>query len=214
MWIRRYRPRRFRRPIRGRSTRRYSRRPRRQLTRKRPIHSFKRKVDSTLTIDNASDTQQSWVFKLSDLPNASEFTDLFDSYRINGVRVELKPRFNSVDVSNAGMAPIYTVIDRNDNAYLTSVDEALQYETCKVHKMTQNIKRYFKPSILSTAYSLNSETTLGLQLWNRWISTSTIDGGDTIAYLGLKLFTPSNGLANTVVYDVITTYYFQCKAVK
>jgi len=213
-FIRRYRPRRGRRPLRRRSVRRWNRRPRQLLARKRPIHTFKRKIDSTLTLDNESDTSTSYIFKLSDLPNSTDFTNLFDSYKINGIRWEMKPRFNSCDVATPGLVPIYTVIDRNDNEYLTSIHDALEYETCKVHKMTQNIKRYFKPAIMSTALSTGSETTLGLQLWNRWISTNTVEGGPNISHLGLKLYANTTGLSNPIVYDVITTYYFQCKAVK
>jgi len=210
----RRRPRRFRRTIRRRPMRRSVRRLRRTLPRKRPIHTFKRKIDSTLTLDSESDTSTSFVFKLTDLPNSTEFTNLFDSYRINGIRWEMRPRFNSCDVSTPGLVPVYTVIDRNDNEYLTSIHDALEYETCKVHKMTQNIKRYFKPSVMSTALSGSSETTLGQQLWNKWYSTNTVEGGSSISYLGLKLYANTTGLSNPIVYDIITTYYFQCKAVK
>ena len=176
--------------------------------RKRPIHSFKRKTASTLTIDNGTDTTTSFEWKLNDLPDYTEFTNLFDSYRINAIKLEIKPRFNNVDATAPGMVPIYTVIDHNDNTYLTSTADALQYETCKVHKMTQGVKRYLKVNALGSSQTTGGAA-IGEQLWRKWFSTSQAD----ILHYGVKLWAPATSFEEGIVYDVITTYYFQCKAV-
>jgi len=84
------------------------------------------------------------TFKLSDLPNANEFTALYDLYKIDKVNVEIIPAFNSsvyIQASNpqgSSTAPynnvvpmIHTVIDYNDATHPTDINTILQNSTYK-----------------------------------------------------------------------------------
>lgn len=195
---RRVRPRR-------RMMRRVWRRYRRPQTR---IHSFKRTcILDPLTLVNSPLTG-AITFKMSDLDNYQEFSDLFDSYRLIAVKLSFVPNSSSAPVADSigtvGVHSLHTAIDHNDSGTPSDALELMQYDTYKRTNVIRGQKRYFHINTLNTG-------TGGDELnWKKWISTANTD----ITYYGLKyVIDPLDSALRDIIIDVFATYYFQCKSV-
>ena len=101
-------------------------------------------------------------FQLGYLPNYQEFKDLFDKYKINYVDVTFIYDHNSGEVAtsagiaanaNMGLPNIYVVRDYDDKTVLTGVDDYLEYEDCKVHRLDKPFTFRVYPRISTAAYS-------------------------------------------------------------
>lgn len=77
------------------------------------------------------DTFQGNNFTLSSLPNYTEFTSMFDAYKI--VKIQYRFRlYKNPDVVAPNLYPvIYHVVDYNDAAAPTSVNQVLEYPLAK-----------------------------------------------------------------------------------
>ena len=86
---------------------------------------------------------QAYVFTLASLQNYTEFTNLFEQYRINAIKLTFIPQVNGCDAeqqaSNAagGVAynsnPIvYTIIDKDGSATTSTEDAMLQYGNARI----------------------------------------------------------------------------------
>lgn len=210
------------------SRRRPMRRPRRMLRRriyrnrrlyrKRSIvHNFKRCIVSSINLQKSANTAGFQTVHFQDIPNYTEFTALFDQYRINGLKFEFMPRFNSIDQTAAYGQEFYTVIDRNDESVPGTLNVMLDYQSLRKTPITRKHVRYFKPGVLfglleepETTPSPLSPSSTKLSPWIN-INTST---GLNVDHLGLKYFSPATGAASNTTIDVIITAYFQCRTVK
>lgn len=119
------------------------------------IHQFTRSqyYSGAVSGSTSFDTFGGIYFRLQDMPNVSEFTNLFDMYRIDKVTIKFMPRANSAEAgTNQGLVKLFTVIDKDDITTPTSIAELLQYETCKVTPMSRVVTRTFKPLFAREAF--------------------------------------------------------------
>ena len=90
-------------------------------------------------------------FSLNDLPNYTEFTTLFDLYKIEMIEIEWTPEYteltDAAPVSNAVNCYFNTAIDPAGNAP-TNVDDVLQYRSLHSTSITKTHKRSFVPAFL------------------------------------------------------------------
>lgn len=195
----------------------------------RVVHNFKREVflgQAQTSITSAgvvTNYAQGWNFRLSDLPNVSEYVSLFDQFKLTGVKFKVMPKVSSIaNTSNSmtltGFGQIITCLDFDDVTTPTNKDELLQYNNVKVSHPNRQHHRYFNPTMLSTIYRVGladahsvmkckwldmaytDTPTYGLKMW--------IDGPQ-VNPLGGSPVTPA-----TVTYDIYATYYFKCKATR
>lgn len=207
-------------PIYRRRTRRpLRRRPRRMLrrmrmTRKRSlrqskVHNFKRTYIVEGIQLTTANYKQGYVFKLSDLSNYTEFTNLFDQYRINAVKFQIVPGFNGTDaITQTSLLSIHSAIDHNDVTDPVNVSDLMQYDTYRRTRATRGHKRYFKTNLLTPISDSGGDTTT----WGKWVSTEN-PGAE---YYGLKLFIDRPYFvneSNAINFEVYATLYFQCKSV-
>lgn len=197
------------RPTAKRSYRRRFRTRTRYNKRGTKLYLFKRHVDfGELTIDNVNFTYSSYNFSLSDLPSATDFTNLYDQYKINCVKIRFLPQqtqsisIGSINNPRANTR-FFSAIDYNDGNPPTSVDELRQYQTCKYTPCLRQHKRViFKPKILDTnGFSISP-----------WMSTATPNAN----YFGIKIAVePMESTSTlTMTYTVECTYYMSFKQVK
>lgn len=206
--------RRYRRGARRRST--FKRRAWRRFTRpykrmrKPRIHNFKRTCILTpLTLgDSAVDGQL--VFQLTDLPDYTEFTNLFDSFRINAVKLQFVPNFSNspatASVGSLGIHSIHSIVDHNDSNPITSVLDLMQYDTYKRTRITSGLKRYFRVSTLGFVGTGAQNVQYG-----KWVDTTQ---AASATFLGLKYIADALEVDTTVTFDIFATYYIQCKDVR
>lgn len=97
---------------------------------------------------------------LSNVVNNSEFTTLFDQYRINAIVLKFIPRLNMVQVPTVvGQAPInniptlHWVYDYDDANAPSNVDELLQYNNYRCCNFDKTVTMKIKPRFSLAAYS-------------------------------------------------------------
>lgn len=119
---------------------------------KQPVHYFTRYADGgTISlVDNTTATYGVLYFELANIPGYSEFSAMYDFYKINAVQVKIIPSVN-VTTGQGGEAVsayynrFFSVIDYNDRAVPNSVNDLRQYSTCKVTPQQRIHKRFFHP---------------------------------------------------------------------
>lgn len=170
---------------------------------------FKRNVSlGVVTISNISDTFGAYDFSLNDVPNSAEFTDLFDMYKINCVKITFLPQqtqsvsigaVNNPDAS----ARFYSAIDYNDSSIPSAITDIQEYQTCKVTPILKQHKRIiYKPKI-----ALSNIVTM-----SPWLATST----PSVNYHGLKIAVEamSSSTTTSMTYSIECKYYMSFKNVK
>lgn len=203
--------RRYNRARRGtkRAYRRRFRKTRRYNKRGQKLYLFKRQCNLGLfTIDSILPANQGINFSLQDVPNFTEFTALYDMYKINCVKITLHPQqTQSVSIGSINNpqanARLFTAIDYNDSNAPLSIDEVRQYQSCKYTTIFRPHKRIiYKPKILDTnGFSISP-----------WMSTTNA----TVNYNGLKIAAEPMGSTSTgqMVYSIEAKYYMSFKNVR
>nr|WAE42286.1 MAG: capsid protein [Cressdnaviricota sp.] len=167
---------------------------------------------AALTIANTAAGNAVFTFRLSDMPDVSDFTNLFQRYKINAVKIEFMSPFNvaltQTFATGIGLFLLYGVIDRNSTTALATTAQAEEYQSLKIWKSNQNHQVYFKPSLPMTVTDIAANSFVEIQK-PRWIST--LETG--IEHLGFKLITDNNGSGNSYVLTPRLTYYMSFKDV-
>lgn len=183
---------------------------RRRLGLGRRVYNFKRTFQaSAITSTAGAAVAGGYTFALNSLPNYTEFTAMFDVYRLKAVKIEFSAPANSVGMSATSEIPqLWTAIDRNDATAPANVNELFQYDTLKHSPITRKHVRYFRVNSLGYITG-QSVGTVGEINWNKWIPTSE----PAINHYGLKYLVDGNGSVNQPI-QVYATFYFQCKSLK
>lgn len=197
----------------------------RELVRKVPlnirmpgIYNFKRFHNYTgISFSaGATNTYGKLTFRLDDVPNYTEFTNLFDSFRIKRIKVMFIPTsnvslspdtapndvFKSTEYANR----LFTVLDFNDDTVPTTIDELRQYDTCRMSPNNVIHKRYFQPKYNATV------TAGSYQAKGQWLQCDT--SADVVHY-GIKYGITHQSLTQSnEVYKIEAVFYMQFKNTK
>lgn len=204
-----YRSRRRPGPIRRRKMR-----VRRMLRRAMPrVHHFKRTVylEQAIQATSTVATSTNYSFALNNLPDVTDFTNLFDQYCIKKVVFKMIPRFSQFNAvysnPNNLFTQVHTAIDYDDASALpttTGLNEIVQYESHRVTRANQTHTRVLVPRVeLSGASAAFPKA-------YQWIDCDNINA----LHNGVKVFIPKmDGTGNALTYDVQMTFYIKCKNV-
>lgn len=172
------------------------------------------------TITAASDawTSTQYTFRLADLPSFTDFTNLFDQYRLDGVRVTFMPRYQDPSIggpnaySPATATPnIWLQADEDSDSNLTSQLSAMQSERARM------IKNPFKPFSVycRPRFSKEVRVTAGIAGaapgtgWCDTLNSGVIHYGVTIG--GSSPGYTAGATFNPMVYDVYAKMYLRFK---
>lgn len=184
------------------------RRPRGGL--RQPVQYFKRVqyIPSWHQINAGNPgTGQALNFSLSQVPNASEFTLLYDQYQIKGVKVHVIPKFTETAIGKF-QGNMWSVLDYDDATVPTALSPLLQYQNVKRTRMQKMHKRYIRPCVATEIFNTGITTTYSPKR-NVWIDCAS----DTTEHYGMKLW--FDGLnSDTVIWDLQLTYYLAFKNVR
>lgn len=180
----------------------------RRKTARQNTHNFKRTayVPAFVSTSAVSDVSFKLESTLADVPNFSEFTGLFDRYKIGGVLFKLIPRFNVAPVGPTTPSQIMTCLDYDGNGP-TTIAAINQYQNLKVSRGTAIHKRFYKPAVLLAAYQSLTGTGY-VPKWNQYLDTANA----AVPHYGLYGMIPA--CVADVTYDLEVTYYIQCKNVR
>lgn len=121
----------------------------------KPVVRFSRTITGEFDIacDGLSPELGNFSFTLNLLPDYTDFTNLFQSYKIDKIQILYKPEYTELTdaalVSNAVNVNFNSVIDQTDPGAPTSVTAVTQYQTCKSTGITKIHKRSFTPAMLT-----------------------------------------------------------------
>ena len=156
-------------------------------------------------------------FQLSNLPGYTDFTQLFDEFKVVKLEYIFMPRYSSAEygagttlsgISIEQCGDVVTAIDQ-DGAYGNgSMNGILQYGNAKFHAPGKMFSVSFMPAAFT---SLQTNPTLGTtsnvgKLMNKWVALSSGTSGGSVDYYGLNFCinaTAANNVA-AVAYDVYT----------
>lgn len=192
------------------------------------VHYFKRSAyfesfitSSTNTVGVKTNGARGDICRLSDVPSYTEFTALFDQYKILKVVVKLMPRGNvSEDAQQTGIAQssfanIWAVVDKDDNTAPASVAQILQYSKVKQRRTNQTLTLVFTPSQLREVYNNGITTGYGVDMKPKWLDCASPD----VQHFGYKTLLEGPNCNTTFpstvtcVYDMKITYYLAFKNV-
>lgn len=157
-----------------------------------------------------ADQSIQYTFQLSDLPNYTEITKLYDMYKIKSIRLRLVPLQNSNDVNPTASLvqsyPVHSVLDFTDTdisalSGTNTLNDYLEYSTYKMTKGLREHKRFFYPKQLQ--YAADGGVSTVADVKNNWVRSES----PGIDHLGVKIFIPGSTVANQLYYQVFATYY-------
>lgn len=153
-------------------------------------------------------------FRLADVINVTEFTNLFDQYKICGIKIKILPvatvsetpfgSSGAMTYGNGGF--IHTVVDGNDYtapaASEAGIDVLRQYQFgYKVGNITKKCHSFWLRPKLSGDANVTTTPTAGL-VTTGWLNSDTT----TFAHYGFK------GVLELMQPQAITTiYYYKCE---
>lgn len=181
---------------------------------KQPVQYFTRTAffPAIFTATTSAPAPAVSVFRLSDVPNPTDFTTLYDQYQIKAIKYTIIPKFtNSTLQVGSGAAAtllgnVWSVIDYDDAATPAALTDLLQYQNLKRTRMDRTHSRYLVPKV---------NTTVGANIQPKakvWLDVGTTN----TPHHGIKLWFDSIvGISNTEIkYDLMVKYYLAFKNVR
>lgn len=168
------------------------------------IHTFVRKQNfGQITGSVTAEVDGALAFSLGSLPDYTEFTALYDTYRIMMVKVDFFPLFTDTSATVA-YPPIITAIDYDDNAS-TTYAVLQEYSTSLVSCTGQFFQRVMTPKVALAAYG-GAFTQFAQAPAGQWLDCAS----PNTTHYGLKYALPITGAANAV-WQVWATYLLQLR---
>lgn len=186
------------------------------------VHNFSRWADvsyRSTVILNASAIGFAKAFSLSDLSSYTEFTNLYDQYRICMVvayiHLQSNPDAqaqlnNSAVLTSANFFPkVWYCADRDD-ANTPTLQEMKEHRgvKCRVLRPNSFVKVTLKPTVLNQTYG--TALTTGYEpKYNQFVDMANT----SIQHYGLKCLFDCEGVAPNTEFRVVIDYkyYIQCK---
>lgn len=167
-------------------------------------------------------------FAFDQLPSYTEISNLFDVYKINGIKITLRPRYTEFagndttdttipGITTQGTTMVHVIKDQLNNSVVPSgvysvgnLNNFLENGNVRSYQGTKPINIYFKPMILNTVVNGGSMNKVG----PRWLQT--VANGMIVRHTGAHIFLQDVNLTGTFnqSFDVFVTYYFQAKGLK
>lgn len=189
--------------------------------------TVKRTIYSTNHVFSTAATNGFWLYYEPTLGNGfnniSEFSAVFDSYKVNAMKMTFRPRFDNLAGPTTGATPMTTVmpyittaIDPDSRLVPTglytnsTLNVLLEQGNTKTRPATKDVSVYWKPKI-------STPTNVGTgQMLRRpgWID---LQGGTNVPFRGVHVFFHTNAFATNPVdlqWDVFITWYVQFKNLK
>lgn len=165
----------------------------------------------------ATDDLESLYFTLDTLPNYTEFTSLYDQYRIVACKVEFcplnafGPYWNGTTLVQQTVPNLFTCIDVDD-AITPTASAMEQHESVKNHgafsaNSVGKFVRWVKPKAALDAYQTAGFTGFGTASSSQWFDCNS----PSVQYYGIKWWLFNTTGTPVYRYLVTTTYYMEFK---
>lgn len=167
----------------------------------RPVYKFTRTSEDAafnIVCDGINPTLSAFTFSLSQVPNSTDFTNLFDMYHITKIEIDWVPEYTELTdasvLSNAVNVRFNSAIDLTDSLAPASVNEVLQFQQLVSTGITKPHARKWSPTFLMG----------GLVPCSCWLPTTS----PAERHYGLKIGVPATGVAMT--FRAKVKYFVEC----
>ena len=184
------------------------------------IHRFARNfllAEIDIADGSATEFFNGFEFNMALLPNATDFTNLFDEYRITGARIRFILAANLVSSSSGGVSagPILRLAwDSTDSAIPGDMDVLRQHGDCQTYNLAKElvVEVYGRPALRSTAMDGTTADILVPSSGPVWISTASADA----SHFGLKtgIDTIVTSSVAPAIVQVECKLFFDCRKLK
>lgn len=150
-------------------------------------------------------------FQLNNVVGNSDFINLFDRYRITGVKYRIMYQCNMAAVQTTAVLPImHYVRDEDDSTAPTDLSDINQKELCKVKILgaTTMVSYYIKPKVASDVYQGVASTGYAVKS-APYINSSF----PTVQHYGIKVWLNQiyAVAANNTAITIEPVYYLSCR---
>jgi hypothetical protein len=158
--------------------------PRMKL-KKDKVYTFSRStILPNIMSSNVAPVVGAYAFRLNALPGSTDFTNLFEQYRIIQITVRFVPTYAITATTALNTQALYTWIDQDDEATPTGPNDGTQYETLRISPGNQYIERTWTPQFSQGAIATGTAA-VG---YSAPSSKTWVDAQDSsaVSYYGLK----------------------------
>lgn len=149
-------------------------------------------------------------FALNNLVNVTEFTSLFDQYRILGINIRFIPKVNvtmpGLGPATPGAPQLITVIDYDNASAPPAIDEVLQYENMALTTANGEIhQRCFKPAVTPEIFQTALATGYASRR-DQWLDCNS----DAVPHYGIRGWvTPAGAAGANWTWDCYVDYFIE-----
>lgn len=190
----------------------------------RPLHIKRTYYNGSWTWGNAatSDFWRYYAFTTAQINNFAEIANVFDEYRINGIKVTFRPRYDSVtNPSAAGtltqpQAYAHILVDPASTLLpsgtygSTSLNTFLENQGVRTKTLNRPFSVYFKPKVQDQLLGGGTATRVVKPTYLKTTETGVDHRGFHI-YLQQNAFATGN---TNIVLDVFFTFYLSLRNLK
>lgn len=177
------------------------------------LHHFKRTYEWGTPIQSGNvDVHNAFYFQLDQLPNYTEFTNLYDQYKVYSITYTIMPTFNVnlVTATNTTqLTPVLYVHDYDDSNALASDTDYYQYSNLKMKRAGSTFKIQLYPKIAGAVYQSAVSTGYSTLPSNKqWIDIAQYQ----VKHYGIKIKFPTCfATSNYTTYRALITVHFACR---
>jgi len=175
------------------------------------------RVKRTAVIDNfvsaAGEVNKAYTFNLAQLPGVSDFTSMFDAYKIDKVNVTFWP-FKATNqdpstVSTYDIPRTYLLVDYDDDNPQTSTN-LREYANCRISTMTRKLKISLVPKVAQAVYRTALTSAYAQPNKSIKLDMSYTD----VPHYGIKYANTTSGTAGGFGYEVQVQFYVSLYGVR
>lgn len=187
--------------------------------------TIKRKTYLTSWTWGTTTTNDFWRYQTllaNNIPNFAEFSSVFDTYRINGLKFTYMPRYSSTNAEAAGttgspQAYAHYIIDPDSTlipsgVYGSSTLNSLMENTnCKTRQLNRPFSIYYKPRVLQ---QLLGGSTASFTRPAPFIRATDVN----VDFRGHHMYIQQNNFSSSananIILDIFVTFYVTFKNVR
>jgi len=143
-------------------------------------------------------------FNLSQLPSVTDFTNLYDQYRIDKIELRLLRSVTEATPGSQDSSIIVTTVDYDDANAPASTNELFQFGNTQTWNITDNVQISFVPRVAVAAYS-GTFTAFANQA-PMWIDS----GSNSVQHYGVKIVIGPTPTA-TQIFTPIAKFYLSMR---
>lgn len=154
-------------------------------------------------------TQVANGFVSVNFPNYSEFTNLFDQYKIKNWFIEIVPRWDSQEMSSPALPTLYWYYDLDDSVTPADFDEIMQRANVHRAMINKPIRIYSKAPCVALETYRSAVTTAYSTRKSPWLDINYPD----VPHYGIK-FAVQGLPSSSFIVDVRVGVTFHTKGVR